>query len=69
MDYREYLESRPDVMLGKTVIKGTRVTAELILQMLSEGATVEDVLSAYPHLLPVHISAVLAYESDGVEEV
>lgn len=66
MDYREYLESRSDVMLGKPVIKGTRVTVELILQMLSEGASVEDVITAYPHLKPVHISAVLAYASDVI---
>lgn len=66
MDYREYLESRSDVMLGKPVIKGTRLTAELILQMLSEGASAEDVIAAYPHLKPVHISAVLAYASDVI---
>ncbi|MBE2290280.1 MAG: DUF433 domain-containing protein [Chitinophagaceae bacterium] len=53
-------------MLGKPVIKGTRLTAELILQMLSEGASAEDVITAYPHLKPVHISAVLAYASDVI---
>lgn len=53
-------------MLGKPVIKGTRLTAELILQMLSEGASAEDVIAAYPHLKPVHISAVLAYASDVI---
>ena len=66
MDYRLYLESKPDVMLGKPVIKGTRVTVALVLQMLSEGASAEDIIAAYPHLKPIHISAVLAYASDVI---
>jgi uncharacterized protein (DUF433 family) len=66
MDYREYLESRSDVMLGKPVIKGTRITVELILRMLSEGASVADIIAAYPHLQAIHISAVLAYASDVI---
>lgn len=61
MNYTDYLESRADIMLGKPVIKGTRITVELTLKMLSEGASTDDILLAYPHLLPVHISAVLAY--------
>ena len=66
MNYNDYLESRSDVMLGKPVIKGTRITAELILKMLSEGATVPDIMTAYPHLQAIHISAVLAYASDVI---
>ncbi len=66
MDYKQYLESRSDVMLGKPVIKGTRITVELILRMLSEGASTQDVLNAYPHLQPIHINAVLAYATDVI---
>ncbi len=66
MDYNEYLESRADVMLGKPLIKGTRITVELILKKLSEGATTEDILAAYPHLQAIHISAVLAYATDVI---
>lgn len=50
MDYRLYIESNPEVMLGKPVIKGTRITAELILQRLSEGATIPQLIEAYPSL-------------------
>lgn len=63
MDYKEYLESRADIMLGKPVIKGTRITVELILRMLSEGASTTDVIGAYPHLSDVHIKAVIAYST------
>jgi len=66
MDYRDYIESNANVMLGKPVIKGTRITVALVLQKLSEGASAEDIIFAYPNLTPVSISAVLAYASDVV---
>jgi uncharacterized protein (DUF433 family) len=46
------------VMLGKPVIRGTRIPVELILRKLGEGATVEDLLDAYPRLTPEDIRAV-----------
>ncbi|MBA2563439.1 MAG: DUF433 domain-containing protein [Chitinophagaceae bacterium] len=61
-----YIESNPAVMLGKPVIKGTRLTVELILQKLSEGATTEEVINAYPSLKPEDIFAVLAYAYDAI---
>lgn len=57
MDWRQYIEQRPDVMLGKPVIKGTRLTVELIIEGLAEGATEADLLSAHPRLRPEHIRA------------
>ncbi len=66
MDYREYIESNADVMLGKPVIKGTRITVGLILQKLSEGATADDIIAAYPSISQPTINAVLAYASDVV---
>ena len=66
INYNDYLESRSEVMLGKPVIKGTRITAEQILRMLSEGASTQDILIAYSNLQAVHIIAVLAYATDLV---
>ena len=66
MDYRIYIESDPAIMLGKPLIKGTRLTVELILQKLSEGATAEQLMAAYPALKPEDILAVLAYASDVI---
>jgi len=66
MDYRIYIESNADIMLGKPVIKGTRITVALILQKLSEGATTEQIAAVYPSLNPEAILAVLAYASDMV---
>jgi uncharacterized protein (DUF433 family) len=66
MDYRQYIESNSDVMLGKPTIKGTRITVGLVLKKLSEGATPDELVTAYPNLTLASISAVLAYASDIV---
>ncbi len=64
MNYREYIITNPNIMLGKPIIKGTRLTVELILRKLSEGASTVDLLEMYPHLEPIHILASFAYASD-----
>jgi len=56
----------PRVMLGKPVIRGTRVTVELVLRKLSEGATEADLLDAYPHLMTERIHAALAYAAGSL---
>lgn len=60
------IEINPAVMLGKPVIKGTRITVELILTKLSEGATEEDLLDAYPRLTRLDIQAGLAYAASSL---
>lgn len=54
------------VMQGKPVIRGTRITVDLLLRKLSEGATQADLLEAYPHLTADDIRAALAYAADAV---
>jgi uncharacterized protein (DUF433 family) len=54
------------IMLGKPVIRGTRITVELLLRSLSEGATEQDLLEAYPHLTHEDIQAAIAYAADAV---
>ncbi|MFH1739279.1 MAG: DUF433 domain-containing protein [bacterium] len=61
MNWRDHIEQRPDVMLGKPVVKGTRLTVEQILESLSEGATEADLLAAHPRLRPEHIQAAMAF--------
>jgi uncharacterized protein (DUF433 family) len=57
----ERIEIDPAVMLGKPVIRGTRIPVELILRKLSEGATEADLLDAHPRLTKEDIQAALAY--------
>ena len=64
MNYRERIVSDHQIMLGKPVIKGTRITVELLLRKLSEGATTQDLLVMYPHLQEIDVLAALMYASD-----
>jgi len=65
------IEVNPKVMVGKPVIKGTRIPVELILRMLSQGISEEEILEEYPHLTKEDIQAALAYAAEAlaVEEV
>ena len=60
----ERIEIDPKVMMGKPVIRGTRITVELILRKLSEGATQSDLLDAYPRLTRADIQAAIRYAAD-----
>ena len=55
------IETNPAVALGKPVIRGTRIPVELLLRKLSEGASENDLLDAYPRLARADIRAALAY--------
>jgi uncharacterized protein (DUF433 family) len=58
------IEIDPNVMMGKPVIRGTRITVELILRKLGEGATEADLLDAYPRLTREDIQAAMRYAAD-----
>lgn len=62
----ERIEINPAVMLGKPVIRGTRIPVELLLRKLAEGATMEDLLDAYPRLTEKDVRAALAYAADTI---
>ena len=62
----ERIEINPAVMLGKPVIRGTRIPVELILRKLAEGATEADLLDGYPRLAREDIQAALAYAADSL---
>ncbi len=55
------VETNPEVMLGKPVIRGTRVTVELLLRKLSEGASEEDLLDAYPRITREDLRAAMGF--------
>ena len=62
--HHDRIEINPDVMLGKPVIKGTRIPIELVIRKLGEGAVLEDLLDAYPNLEKDDIQAALLYAAD-----
>lgn len=66
MTTADRIEINPKIMLGKPVIRGTRITVELILRKLGEGATEADLLDAYPGLTTEDIRAAVAYAADTI---
>lgn len=58
------IEINPKVMLGKPIIRGTRIPVELILRRLSEGMNEADLLEAYPRLRREDIHAAIRYAAD-----
>ena len=71
MTVNDRIEINPQVMLGKAVIRGTRIPVELVLRKLSDGATEDDLLEAYPNLTRDDIHAAMRYAADTLahEEV
>jgi uncharacterized protein (DUF433 family) len=55
------IASDPNIMMGKPVIKGTRITVELILEKLGAGETVEEILEAHPRLTREGVLAALRF--------
>lgn len=68
MAYKEKIVVDPDIMLGKPIIKGTRITVEIVLRKLSEGMTIIELLEAYPHLTKEDILAALSYSADVISK-
>ena len=66
MTITDRIEINPKVMLGKPVIRGTRIPVELILRKLSEGAAEADLLDAYPRLTREDIQAAIGFAADTV---
>ena len=71
INYRERIESHPEVMLGKPVINGTRITVELILQKIAGGFSFDEILGMYPHLIKEDLLAAVEYAAGviGNEEM
>jgi uncharacterized protein (DUF433 family) len=66
MNRHERISVDPRVMVGKPVIRGTRITVELILWKLGGGASIEELLEAYPTLSREDVQAAIAYAADVV---
>lgn len=66
MGYTKRNVSGPDIMLGKPVGKGTRITVEFILRKMAEGMTIEELLEAYPHLTKDDVLAAVSYSADVI---
>jgi len=68
VDWRERIEVSPRILVGKPVIKGTRLAVEFILELLAERWTHEQILKSYSQLTEEDIWAVLSYAAETLKE-
>jgi len=64
MDWRERIVVSNDVLVGKPVIKGTRLAVEFVIDLLAQGWTEQDILKNYPGVTHEDIAACLSYARD-----
>ena len=57
MNIFEHIEVNPNILMGKPIIKGTRISVEQILEKLSAGKTENEILQAHPHITTENIKA------------
>ena len=67
MNWQDYVEEKPSVMMGKPVFKGTRITVEHVLRELGGGTCESDLLKAHPRLTVEHLRAALLYAAALVD--
>jgi uncharacterized protein (DUF433 family) len=66
MTFIQHIDINPKIMMGKPVIKGTRITIEQILEELSSCDSIEDILIAHPHLSKEQVHAALAFAAQSI---
>ena len=64
----EFIEINPKIMLGKPVIKGTRITVEHVISMLAQGISIDEILQEYQGLTKQEILACLQYAENILEK-
>jgi uncharacterized protein (DUF433 family) len=68
MNWKDRIIVDPDILVGKPIIKGTRISVELILDRVADGWSMEDILKAYPHLAREDVLAALSFASELFKE-
>ena len=63
---RQLIISDPNIMMGKPVVAGTRITVELILDKLAAGESIDQILSAHPRLTEQSVRAAIAFAAQAL---
>lgn len=61
VDWKDHIEQDPKVMMGKPIIKGTRLTVEHLLERLGDGWSIEELLKSYPHLREEQVRSAIKF--------
>ncbi len=67
METSGLIVSNPKVMMGKPIIRGTRITVELILERFAAGHTEDEILLAHPHITREGVRAALAFAAEALQ--
>ena len=68
MDYTQHIETKPGVLGGKPIIRGQRISVEMLLSFLAAGWSVDDVLKEYPSITREDMQAIFALAHELVTE-
>lgn len=68
MNWHDHIVVDPNVLVGKPIVKGTRISVELLLDRLADGWSFDDILDAYPHLTREQIQAAIAFAAELFKE-
>lgn len=68
MNWRDHIHSDPGILGGKPVVRGTRISVELILEYFADGCSLAEVLEAYDHLTPEDVRAALTFAQEMIAE-
>ena len=64
MEWREHIVVDPAVLVGKPIVKGTRISVEFLLDRMADGWSYAEILGAYPHLTQEQVQAAVAFASE-----
>lgn len=68
MDWKHRITVNPDILVGKPIVRGTRISVELLMDRLSDGWSIEQILEAYPHLTREDVLAAIAFVTEVFRE-
>lgn len=64
MDWEERIDLNPEILVGKPVVKGTRISVQLVIERLADGCTTDELVNQYPRLTGDDVLACLRYASE-----
>jgi len=67
-DWKDHIVVHPEILVGKPIIKGTRISVELIMDRLADGWTLEDITAAYPRVTRSDVLAAIAFVTQVFRE-
>ncbi len=68
MDWREHIHSDPEILSGKPIVKGTRLSIDFLLELFANGWSEEQVLESYPNLTRDSLRAVFAFAAESTRD-